>query len=86
VFRFRDPDGKRYYKAFLASLMDAGISIIADLYHHDLPMDLQDVGGWASDATINQFVNYTRDVFDLLGGHVGHWITIASPLEEVMCD
>jgi len=86
VFRFRDPDGIEYYETFLAGLKTAGISIIADLYHHDLPMDLQDAGGWTSVATINQFVNYAREVFDLLGGHVGHWITIASPLEEVMCD
>ncbi|CAK8692258.1 unnamed protein product [Clavelina lepadiformis] len=81
--RMQDLSGVQYYSDLLSRLKTDGIEVIVDLYHHDLPLDLQDTGGWTNQTTIDEFVNHANTCFALYGQYVGHWITIASPLEEV---
>ena len=77
-------EGQQFYTNLFSALNDSGISIIADLYHHDMPLDDQNsYGGWAGDEIVQNFVEYARSCFDLYAPYVGHWITIASPLAEV---
>ena len=83
LYRMQDLSGVQYYSDLLSRLKTDGIEVIVDLYHHDLPLDLQDTGGWTNQTTIDEFVNHANTCFALYGQYVGHWITIASPLEEV---
>ncbi|XP_076816813.1 uncharacterized protein LOC143462503 [Clavelina lepadiformis] len=81
--RFNSSDGKAYYTDLLSALNSSGIQVIADLYHHDLPQYLQDVGGWAAQETVDEFLAYADECFTSFAKYVGHWITIASPYEEI---
>lgn len=66
------------------ALQDIGISVVADLYHHDLPTSLQEAyGGWTDDTIIDDFNNYASVAFQEFGPYVSHWITIANPTDEV---
>ena len=80
-----EQEGEQYYRSLMEAFRSkSGSSIIADLYHHDLPQILQDDGGWANDQIVGDFVDYARTCFKKFGDLVGHWITIASPLDEVI--
>ena len=75
--------GPDYYTAFFQELTNNGISIIADLYHYDMPVIWQDVGGWTNNSIIDAFEEYARNCFDLYGQYVSVWMPLAAPLREV---
>lgn len=80
-----DEDGVEFYRNLMETFRNiSNVSIIAEIYHHDLPQSIQDMGGWEDDMIIDQFKNHAMSCFDNYGDLVEHWITIASPLEEVI--
>ena len=72
-------DGQQFYMNLIQALRSAGISIIADLIHYDLPQRLDD----DTEKLREEYLDYAKLCFDMFGEFVGHWITHASPLPEV---
>lgn len=71
--------GLDFYRRLADTLLEAGITPFMTLYHWDLPVALQDEGGWAARSTAEAFVEYA-DVFTrALGDRVTNWVTHNEP-------
>lgn len=71
--------GLQYYSDLVDELLAAGIKPIVTLYHWDLPMALQEKGGWANAEIVGWFADYTKVVVGALSDRVEYWITINEP-------
>ena len=74
-----NPEGLAFYRRLLEWLHEAGISPMVTLYHWDLPLKLQEQGGWGSRDTVDAFVRYARTCYEELGDLVPRWATINEP-------
>ncbi|MEV8411408.1 GH1 family beta-glucosidase, partial [Streptomyces niveus] len=72
--------GIGFYDRLVDSLLDAGITPFATLYHWDLPQTLQDRGGWPARETAEHFAAYASVVAERLGDRVKDWATLNEPL------
>ncbi|MES2643857.1 MAG: GH1 family beta-glucosidase [Myxococcota bacterium] len=71
--------GLDFYDRLVDTLLAAGITPWATLYHWDLPQPLEDLGGWPVRTTAEAFVPYVDAVTRRLGDRVKHWITHNEP-------
>ena len=71
--------GLDFYDRLVDALLEAGIAPCATLYHWDLPVMLEDIGGWPSRELIGPFAEYTEVVAARLGDRVTRWITHNEP-------
>lgn len=73
--------GIKFYSDLVDELLSAGIEPIVTIFHWDLPVWVQELGGWESDALIPLFADYTKAVTDALSDRVSYWI----PMNEPQC-
>jgi beta-glucosidase len=71
--------GLAFYDRLVDELLAAGITPYVTLYHWDMPLALQDRGGWLNAMSPKWFEDYTRVVVKQLSDRVGHWITLNEP-------
>src|SRR3954463_16283524 len=71
--------GLAFYDRLIDALLAAGITPWVTLYHWDLPLALQDLGGWPHRLTADAFAAYTDVVTRRLSDRVRHWITLNEP-------
>jgi len=71
--------GLDFYDRLVDALLSKGISPLATLYHWDLPIALQDRGGWLTRDTAYAFAEYAEVVARRLGDRVQWWITHNEP-------
>lgn len=71
-----NPLGVAFYHRLLDELLAKGIEPIVTLYHFDLPLALDEKGGWSNTATIDAFVRYARILFEEYGSKVRYWLGI----------
>jgi 6-phospho-beta-glucosidase len=74
-----NPLGLDFYERLVDSLLEAGITPCATLYHWDLPQPLAERGGWERRATLDAFVRYAEACFERLGDRVPLWATLNEP-------
>jgi beta-glucosidase len=74
-----NPAGLDYYDGLVDSLLDKGIRPFPTLFHWDLPLSLEQAGGWPARDTALRFVDYALAVVDRLGDRVGTWATMNEP-------
>src|SRR5690349_7547630 len=74
-----NPRGFDFYERLVDALLAKGIQPFATLYHCDLPLALQDEGGWANRDTASAFADYAEIVAKRLGDRVAGWITHNEP-------
>jgi beta-glucosidase len=68
-----------FYDRLVDGLLEAGITPVPTLYHWDLPMVLQEEGGWVARSTAEAFASYAETVVSHLADRVDIWITINEP-------
>lgn len=80
------PDGRRvelrgldFYRRLVDALLARGVAPAATLYHWDLPLALQEAGGWPARDTALRFADYADVVFRALGDRVKLWMTHNEP-------
>ncbi|XAL98355.1 GH1 family beta-glucosidase [Phycisphaeraceae bacterium D3-23] len=71
--------GLDFYSDLVNELIAAGITPYVTLYHWDLPLKLQQQGGWLNPSIVAWFAEYTRVVVERLSDRVKHWITLNEP-------
>jgi beta-glucosidase len=71
--------GLDFYDRLVDELLGNGIEPLVTLYHWDLPLPLEDAGGWPERATAEAFRDYTEVVARRLGDRVTYWITQNEP-------
>jgi beta-glucosidase len=71
--------GLAFYDRLVDALLERGIAPAPTLYHWDLPVALDDAGGWLSRDTADRFAEYAAACFAALGDRVTTWFTINEP-------
>lgn len=71
--------GIDFYSRLLDALLERGIEPFVTLYHWDLPLELQQSGGWERRETSDRFAEYALTMAERLGDRVSHWITLNEP-------
>ncbi len=71
--------GLQFYSDLVDELLKNGIEPLVTLYHWDLPLWVQEKGGWFSEKIVPLFAEYTRAVVEALSDRVRYWITINEP-------
>lgn len=71
--------GVEFYDNLINELLANNIEPVVTLYHWDLPLALQNIGGWTSREVVDAYVEYTKFMFDHFGDRVKMWITFNEP-------
>ncbi|MCA1851200.1 MAG: family 1 glycosylhydrolase [Beggiatoa sp.] len=71
--------GLAFYERLVDMLLDHGIAPVVTLYHWDLPVALDERGGWANRDVAHWFADYACLLYRSLGDRVLLWITLNEP-------
>ncbi len=71
--------GLDFYERLVDALLAEGITPNATLFHWDLPVALDDRGGWLNRDVADWFGDYAAIVFERLGDRVPMWATLNEP-------
>ncbi|GGM93767.1 GH1 family beta-glucosidase [Streptomyces fuscichromogenes] len=82
--RVRAAGGLDFYDRLVDELCAAGVRPVPTLFHWDLPVALQEKGGWLDRDTAAHFAEYVSAVADRLGDRVKKWITLNEPAEQTL--
>jgi beta-glucosidase len=74
-----DAEGLDFYDRLVDGLLEVGIEPFPTLFHWELPVSLEDAGGWPVRATAEAFAEFVEPVAERLGDRVRHWITHNEP-------
>ena len=72
-------NGVTFYDNLVNELLSNQIEPVITLYHWDLPLSLQKIGGWESRDVVDSFVDYADFMFEHFGNRVKKWITFNEP-------
>ncbi len=79
-------DGKQFYREYFTALKAAGIHLVMNLYHFDMPQELElNYGGFQSRKVVDMYVEYAKTCFDLFDDLVDMWATFNEPIVPVEC-
>ncbi len=74
-----NPAGLDHYDALVDRLLERGIRPFPTLFHWDLPLPLEQAGGWTVRDTAVRFADYAVAVTDRLADRVPTWATMNEP-------
>jgi len=72
--------GIDFYHQVIDTCLSHGIEPWITLYHWDLPMALEELGGWTNRAILNWFEAYATICIAAFGSKVKHWMVLNEPL------
>ena len=78
-------DAARFYNNVINELIANGIEPFINLHHFDMPINMQDIGGWENRTVVLAYVNFAKTCFELFGDRVKYWFTFNEPIIPV-CD
>ncbi len=68
--------GLAFYEDLIDELNARQIEPVVTMYHFDLPLALDEKGGWMNRDTVDAFEKYARILFERFGKKVRYWLTI----------
>lgn len=68
--------GISFYSDLIDECLKYNIEPIITMYHFDLPLALDKIGGWTNPKTMDAFVEYAKILFENYGSRVKYWLTI----------
>lgn len=72
-----------FYNSVLDELEKNNIEIIMNLYHFDMPMCMQEKGGWENREVVDAYAQYAKTCFELFGHRIKYWTTFNEPIVPV---
>ncbi|MBU5207221.1 glycoside hydrolase family 1 protein [Bacillus safensis] len=72
-----------FYNDVINELIAHDIEPFVNLYHFDMPMALQEKGGWVNRQVVDDYVSYATLCFQLFGDRVKKWFTHNEPIVPV---
>jgi beta-glucosidase len=75
--------GLDFYDRLVDGLLARGIEPFVTLFHWDLPLALEEDGGWLQRRTAGYFADYAEAVARRLGDRVSRWMTLNEPLTVI---
>jgi len=72
-----------FYNNVIDELIANDIEPFVNLFHFDMPLELQEKGGWVNRDTVEAYVNYAKTSFELFGDRVTKWFTHNEPIVPV---
>ncbi|WP_152983780.1 glycoside hydrolase family 1 protein [Peribacillus muralis] len=72
-----------FYNCVIDELVAAGVEPFVNLYHFDMPITMQNIGGWSSREVVDAYVEYATTCFKLFGDRVKKWFTHNEPIVPV---
>ncbi len=61
-----NPKAVEFYHSYFDELIENGIEPFVNLYHFDMPMALQEKGGWLNRETVEAYERYEKSVLNYL--------------------
>lgn len=78
-----NPEAVDFYNNVIDELLAQEITPFITLFHFDMPMAMQEIGGWENRAVIEAWKHYAEVCFELFGDRVKHWFTFNEPIVPV---
>ncbi|WP_079527589.1 glycoside hydrolase family 1 protein [Halobacillus hunanensis] len=73
----------KFYNDVINELIAHDIEPFVNLFHFDMPLEMQEIGGWENRQVVDLFVDYADVCFDLFGDRVHKWFTFNEPIVPV---
>ncbi|SJL83007.1 glycoside hydrolase family 1 protein [Vibrio palustris] len=78
-----NPQAVEFYNNVIDELIEQGIEPFICLFHFDMPIAMQNIGGFENRDVIEAYANYAQTCFELFGDRVKHWFTFNEPIVTV---
>lgn len=78
-----NPDAVAFYNSYIDELIENDIEPFICLYHFDMPMAMQEIGGWESKEVVEAYLEFAKTCFELFGDRVKKWFTHNEPIVPV---
>jgi 6-phospho-beta-glucosidase len=78
-----NPIAVEFYNNVIDELIAQKIEPFICLFHFDMPMAMQELGGFENRAVLDAYANYADTCFQLFGDRVKHWFTFNEPVVPV---
>src|SRR5690625_546478 len=72
-----------FYNNVIDELIANDIEPFVNLFHFDMPLELQNEGGWESREVVDAYTVYAQEAFRLFGDRVSKWFTFNEPIVPV---
>lgn len=72
-----------FYNNVIDELIANDVMPMINLFHFDMPMSMQEKGGWENREVVDAYVEYAKVCFELFGDRIKHWITFNEPIVPV---
>lgn len=78
-------DAVKFYRNVFEELKKNNIEPFVNLFHFDMPYELQKIGGWENRKVVDYYREYSKKCFELFGDIVKRWFTFNEPIVHVEC-
>lgn len=72
-----------FYNEVIDELLVNGIEPFVNLYHFDMPIEMQNIGGFENREVVEAYSDYAMKTFQLFGAKVKKWFTFNEPIVPV---
>lgn len=72
-----------FYNNVIDELLAKDIEPFVNLFHFDMPLELQNEGGWESRGVVDAYTTFAQTCFELFGDRVKKWFTFNEPVVPV---
>lgn len=72
-----------FYNNVIDELLANDIEPFMNLFHFDMPMKMQEKGGWENREVVDAYTNFAKTCFELFGDRVKKWFTHNEPIVPV---
>ena len=74
-----------FYNNVIDELLANKIEPFINLFHFDMPMCMQNIGGWENREVVNHYASFAKICFEHFGDRVKRWFTFNEPIVHVEC-